>query len=207
MAYVTGNTLVLGAYFSFSIFLFDCKENILEKIIGFDNEADKKPDSNSDSDSDDESSDSRFSFINNKYDLAVKTKTGTVDMIKIINDHMLGAYDSYDKRYCICDYIKGTIVKEITIKTTLMNNLDAFYEAGEIFDVNENVSYKIRSVDDTKLDQFNIFDFGNYLAFNNDKRIYIYHKEDGRYNKVYKADVTNGISTDLIAYKDNTYIW
>jgi hypothetical protein len=207
MAYITENTLALGSYFNFSIFLFDCKENILEKIIGDDNKTDNTPNSDSNSDSDDKSYYSNFSFVNKKYDLAVNIQRGTVDMIKIIDDHMLGAYDSYNKRYRICDYIKRTIVKEITIKTSLIKNLDAFYTAGKIFHINENISFKVRSEDDTKLDKFNISAFNDYLAFNNDKRIYIYHKEDSRYNKVYKSDVTNGISTDLIAYKDNTYIF
>jgi hypothetical protein len=97
----------------------------------------------------------------------------------------------------------------ITIRgnMTFIKNLDAFYNEGKVFHVISNVSFKVRPQDDTKLNEFKIFAFNDYLAFNNDKRIYIYHKEDGRYNKIYKADVTNGISTDLVAYKDNAYIF
>jgi hypothetical protein len=206
MEYLDKNTLVLGAYFRFKIFLYDLKENILEQIIGDD-----------DGDYSDygEDDDEYYVYSNDKYNLQnkkVKERDGTVDKITIIDDRMLSAYDGSLHYYHICDYINGTIVESISMNVPVLKNLDAYYNHGQIFYFNDaEVNLRVRPKKDIKLNNFDIYSFGNFLAFKNEKRIYIYQMDKERnvsgYKKVYKFDEPNGISTDLITYKDNHYLF
>jgi hypothetical protein len=211
--YINENTLVLGTYFSFKIFLYKFKENILEQIIG--NEESEIPMTDNDPDDDENSEDNDyFIYTDNKYklkSLRVKERNGSVDKITIIDDCFLSAVDQFKYRYYICDYINKTIIQIISMSFHVVKNLDAYYTEGQIFHFNENVGLTVRPEGDEKLNGFDIYSFGEFLAFKNKKRIYVYQldkaENHNKYKKIHKYDETNGISTDLVVYKDNTYLF
>jgi hypothetical protein len=67
---------------------------------------------------------------------------------------------------------------------------------------------KVRPGRDTKLNNFDIYSFTEFLVFKNEKRIYIYHLSNvGKYKKVYKIDETHGVTTYLVAYFGNTFMF
>jgi hypothetical protein len=108
IAYIDVNTLTLGTYFNFNIFLYKLKENILEKIIAGEESKEQE----------------NVAFFYTKTlegnAIRVKTKTGRVDKITVIDDYILSAYDGLNHNYYICDYVNKAIVKVLSINAVLL---------------------------------------------------------------------------------------